>query len=225
MSLIKYANDKCVVLQLDGEIYFLNLLKTPRVYNKDLILIEVRNVNYWLETKTGYSFDQIKMMANSFVDGIRCSYSLSDVKLISSIMIKATEDAIFKTDFVKDYSSVYWVELMDLDHLNRFIMLLRNNFAYLKNKYGEEQLYNILCRFWQFCSTNYPDKMHVFESIIKNKLDKTPILPKYPDTSEIGESIRKMVFGIVFNDNYNEHKHVSDDLLDSTQKIIDNEQF
>lgn len=220
MSIIKYATDECVVLNINEGLYYLKCCSIPRVYDNELNIIDIRSVNYWLESNTGHSYKQILLLADAFKDGLDKAYCLRDIKLLSEVMIKAAEEAIFKTDLIHEYASIYWIELMDINKIGKFISLLRNNFDDMLKKYGKESLYNMLCRLWQFCNICYPDEMHVFESMIKNKLMMTPKLPSYPDTTELNVTMREMIFGIVFGGEYGEYKNVSNEIVKNAEKIV-----
>lgn len=219
MSIIKYSNDNVIVIDISEGIYLIKLSDIPKIYNIELNIVEYKNINYWLKKRTNFTYEQILMMADAYRDGINNGYSLKDIKLISRMMISATRDAIFKTDFVIELSSIYWIELMDIDKLNKFIQTVRNNWDRLLEKYGEDELYNVMCRLWQFCNTCYPDKAHVFESIIRNRLRKIPKLPEYPNCDEIDYEIETIVFGIVFDNRYGEFKNVDNKIWQIAEKV------
>jgi hypothetical protein len=195
----------------------------PKICDLDLKIVETKNIDYWLKSKTDFSYEQIALMADAYNDGLNNSYSLSDIKLISSAMIKATKDAIFKTDLVDEFASSYWIELMDANKLNKFIDMLRIGFDDLLHKHGEDELYNILCRLWQFSNVCHYEKMYVFESMIKNRMNRIPKLPAYPNTDDAEKVIQEMVFGILF-DRYNEHRNVPDSLVLAVKRADSNEQ-
>ena len=222
MSIIKYVYKYTIAIEiLDGSIYILRTNNIPKIFDLHMNVVELKNVNYWLKTKTGFTYEQITDMASIYREGLDNSYSLSDIKIISRAMIKATKDAIFKTDLVSEFASLYWVELLDINKLNKFIEYIRNDFDQLLKKYGRDEFFNILCRLWQFSNVCHPDKMYVFESMIKKRLGLTPKLPQYPDTSEAEQIIEDMVFGIIFTNRYHEYKNISDQLIKIVEEVND----
>lgn len=222
MSIIKHVHGDIVIIKVDDGIYWLKTSRIPIIYDAQLKVVS-KNTNHWIKKHTNLTYEQLIALANAYRDGLENGYSLSDVKTISFAMIRATKDAIFKTDLVSEYSSMFWIELLDEKRLNKLICNIRNNFNAIVLKYGKEDFYNTLCRLWQLSNLCYPDKMHVFESMIKNRLNLVPKLPDYPDTFRSDQTIKEIVFGIIFDGRYSEYKNISDSMLELTLKVQEHE--
>lgn len=158
-------------------------------------------------------------MAAAFAAGLVHAYTSNDLKGVCKLIVRSTKDAIFKTDVAHDFSAAYWVELMDPGKINKFLSVLRNDFEKFRARYSEEELYNILCRLWQFSNLHVPSESAVFESLMRSKIQRTPRLPKYPDTKEADAEVEKLVVGIILGETLTEYKGIPDELVHNVRRI------
>lgn len=222
MSLIiEYAYKKVVVFRIDVDLFYLKRgPNTPQIYDVDLRLMVVPNIDSWLQSKTHqrYSYRGVCDMADAFKAGLNHSYTHSDLEYICKVSSKYTIDIIFKTYIISEFSSAYWVELMNPIKIYKFIDILRTDFDKFRLKYGDDELYNILCRLWQFSNLHSLSETAVFESLIR-KIGRIPQSPKYPDTSLIDSEVEKLVTEMVVNRNATEFKNISDELVTNAKLV------
>ena len=175
----------------------------------------VPNVDAWLQSKTQqrYSYQGLADMASAFAVGLQHAYTSNDLEYLCRLIVRTTKDAIFKTDVAREFSAAYWVELMDPGKLTKFIDALRRDFDKFKAKYSNKELYNILCRLWQFSNLHAPSESVIFESLIRSKMLRTPQLPVYPDTQEADTEVERLVSGIIIGEALTEYKGIPDDFL------------
>lgn len=158
-------------------------------------------------------------MASAFAAGLQHAYTSNDLEHLCKLIVRTTKDAIFKTDVAREFSAAYWVELMDPGKLTKFIEILRRDFGKFKAKYSGEELYNILCRLWQFSNLHAPSESAIFESLIRSKMLRTPQLPKYPNTQEADAEVEKLVIGIILGEALTEYKGIPDELVHNVRRL------
>ena len=223
MSLtINYVYKDVIAFSIDVGLFYLQRgPNITRMFDENIKLMVVPNIDSWLQAKTQqrYSYRGLCDMAAAFTDGLQHSYTSVDIERICKMVIRSTRDAIFKTDLASDFSAAYWVELMDHAKLQNFLKILRSNFEKFKSIYNDDELYNILCRLWQFSNLHMPSEAAVFETLIRLKMQRSPRLPHYPVTSEADLVIERLVIGIIFNKTLTEFKGISNELINNVKKI------
>lgn len=223
MSLtIKYVYRETVAFTIGLDLYYLRQGPgIPQMFDGNLSPMVVPNIDAWLQAKTQqrYSYRGVSDMASSFAAGLHHAYTSDDLHHLCKIIVRTTKDAIFKTDVAREFSAAYWVELMDPGKITKFVDVLRQDFDKFKSKYTDEELYNILCRLWQFSNLHAQSEAAVFESLIRSKMLRTPQLPKYPDTQEADEEVERLVLGIIIGETLTEYKGISDELVNNVRRI------
>lgn len=223
MSLtIKYVYKEAVAFTIGAGLFYLRQGPgIPQMFDRNIKPMIVPNIDAWLQSKTQqrYSYRGLCDMATSFAGGLRHIYTTEDMEHICKLVVRSTRDAIFKTDMARDFSTAYWIELMDPGKIQKFIDILRNDFEKFQSKYTDNELYNILCRLWQFCNLHAPSETAVFEALMRSKMSRTPRLPRYPNTVEADREVEKLVIGVVIGKTLTEFKGISDELINNVRTI------
>lgn len=221
---IMYVYKDVIAFSIDRELFYIQ--RSPnclKVYDHSIGQLQIPNVDMWLQLKTQqrYSYRSLCDMADSFADGLSHSYTDNDLRSVCKQSARATRDAIFKTDIVSEFASAYWIELLSDDKLQKIIYILRNNFNKFKSSYTDDELYNILCRLWQYCNLHAPSESAVFESIIRSKLSLPTRLPHYPDTSQADAEIDKLVLSVIVGKSVTKYKGIPTDIVNNVVMIND----
>jgi hypothetical protein len=223
MSLtIKYVYHDTIAFAIGADVFYLKQGPgIPQIFDERLSPMVVPNIDAWFQSKTQqrYSYRGMSDMAAAFASGLRHTYTNNDLEHLCKLVVRTTKDAIFKTDVCYEFATAYWVELMDPGKLTKFVGILRRDFDRFKAKYGEEELYNILCRLWQFSNLHAPSESAVFDSLIHSKMLRVPQLPKYPNTQEADAEVERLVTGIILGGVVSEYKGISDELVLNVRKI------
>jgi hypothetical protein len=223
MSLIiKYVYRETVAFTIGTDLFYLRQGPgIPQMFNGEAKPMVVPNIDAWLQSKTQqrYSYRGLSDMASAFASGLQYTYTSHDMQHVCRLIVRSTKDAIFRTDVAREFSAAYWVELMDPGKLTKFIDVIRRDFDKYEKRYGSEELYNILCRLWQFSNLHAPSEAAVFESMIRAKMRRSPKLPKYPDTSEADQEVERLVIGIIIGKTLTEFKGISDELVKNVRSI------
>jgi hypothetical protein len=223
MSLtIKYVYHETVAFTIGVDLFYLRQGPgIPQMFDASLNPMVVPNIDAWLQSKTQqrYSYRGVADMASAFAAGLQHAYTSNDLEHLCKLIVRTTKDAIFKTDVAREFSAAYWVELMDPGKLTKFIEILRRDFGKFKAKYSGEELYNILCRLWQFSNLHAPSESAIFESLIRSKMLRTPQLPKYPNTQEADAEVEKLVIGIILGEALTEYKGIPDELVHNVRRL------
>lgn len=223
MSLtIKYVYHETVAFTIGADLFYLRQGPgIPQMFDANLAPMTVPNIDAWFQSRTQqrHSYRGVADMASAFAAGLAHAYTSNDLERTCKLIVRSTKDAIFKTDVARDFSAAYWVELMDPGRITKFLEALRRDFDKFRSKYDDEELYNILCRLWQFSNLHAPSESAVFESLMRSKLTRTPQLPKYPDTQEADIEVEKLVIGFVIGEALTEYKGIPDELVHNVRRI------
>lgn len=220
--IIKYVERETIAFMIDEELFYLRQGPgIPQIFNGSLKLQTIPNINNWFQTKTQrrYSHRDICDMASAFTTGLQHSYTTDDFVKIGKEIVVATVKTIFQTDNSREFSRAYWIELMDPGKLQKLIEIIRSDFDRFKAKYNPEELYNILCRLWQFSNFYAPSEAAVFETLIRIQLKRSPQIPQYPNTSNIDSDIQKIVLGNLLSKTHNKFKDISNELINNVRNI------
>jgi hypothetical protein len=197
MVIIKYVNEDTVAFELNGEIWYLRIGPgIPSLYDNCGRKQVVPNLDSWFQSKTGHrhSYQSICDMATAFATAIHYSYRVEDIVGICVAACRTTVSEIFKTDFANDYRRLFWVEFLDPARLPTQAKTIRNNFDTLRDKLGDDNFYNYLCRLWKVCHYQDPSEAAVFEKLIK-RMGKYPVDPSYPDSKELDDKLCRHIIG------------------------------
>jgi hypothetical protein len=220
--IIKYVHLDTIVFSIGVDLFYLKQGPgIPQVFDVNLKPLIIPNIDAWFQSKTQqrYSYRGVSDMAEAFAAGLRHTYTSKDLEYFCRLVVRSTKDAIFKTDIVRDFSAAYWVELMDPYKITKLIEILRCDFDKFRLKYNDEELYNILCRLWQFSNLHAPSEAAIFEALIRSKMSRTPQLPQYPDTREADIEVERLVVGVVVGETLTKHKGIPDELVDNARTI------
>jgi len=223
MSLtIKYVYKETIAFIIGSDLFYLRLGPgLPQMFDGNIKLMVVPNIDTWLQLKTQQrnSYRGLCDMAASFSFGLQHAYTGKDMEHICKLVVRSTRDSIFKTNIAREFSAAYWVELMDPGKILKFLNILRNNFNRFKAKYSDDELYNILCRLWQFSNLYAKSEAPVFETLIRTKMLRSPCLPRYPDTTEVDQEVEKLVIRMVIEKGLTKFKGISDELVANVMTI------
>lgn len=196
IMIIRYVSGDIIVFEIKQQIfYFLDSPNLPELYDNNLKKLIVPNLDNWLQTMTQqrYSLRGLRDMSVAFTHGLRCGISENQAKQILENTIIETKRRLLCSPLSTDYAQNFYIELLDPSKVEtKYLPSIKENFGKLLRKYGEDKLYNILCRFWQFCNYHLPNTASVFENLI-HRLGKEPITPAYPDTNELDVALIKEV--------------------------------
>lgn len=219
---IKYVENEIVALSIHGELFYIKQGPgIPKVFDEHLRSQTIPNIDHWLQAKTQqrYSYRGICDMAAAFAAGLKHSYTSDDLRWISAEVVASTVKIVFRTEHARDYALAYWVELLRPAQLFKFVEHIRSNFDKLKKRYDHEELYNILCRLWQFSNFHAASEAAVFETLIRTNLARIPQIPKYPDTTKIDQEIEKIIIGNLFGKAVTKHKGIDDELINNVKRL------
>lgn len=223
MSLtIKYVYKETIAFIIGLDLFYLRLGPgLPQMFDKHIKSMVVPNIDTWLQLKTQQrnSYRGLCDMAVSFSSGLQHTYTGKDMERICKLVVHSTRDIIFKTDIAREFSAAYWVELMDPGKILKFLDILRNDFNRFKAKYSDDELYNILCRLWQFSNLYAKSEVPVFETLIRTKMLRSPCLPRYPDTTKADQEVEKLVIGMIIEKGFTEFKGIQDELVANVRAI------
>ena len=202
-SIIKYCYEQVIVIQIEDDVYYLDTTDGfPKVYDGDLKLMVISDYDSWLLSKTENKIDLtvLGLMVQAFNDGRSIGFDYDDLIYIMDRTTQLVVNSIFRTDLVKQYCESYWVEVLNDNEYGKLKQIIKANFEQMRNKYGQEKLYNICCRIWQYCNLSKPDESTVFEKILKKNMDQRPKLPEYPNTDELDGLVVELVEGMLFGE-------------------------
>jgi len=208
---IKYVYHETIAFTIGSDIFYLRQGPgIPLMFDNNLKQMVVPNIDAWFQSKTQQRYSY---------RGVQHSYTSSDMERVCRMIVRSTKDVIFKTDITRDFSTAYWVELMDPGKLQKFVDVIRQNFERFKEKYDDDGLYNILCRLWQFSNFHAPSEAPIFESLIRSKLGRLPQLPHYPKTDEADDIVKKLVIDLIIGRSLTEFKDISNELVKNVRII------
>tara|TARA_R110000751_G_scaffold72476_5_gene146989 strand:- start:1240 stop:1923 length:684 start_codon:yes stop_codon:yes gene_type:complete len=202
-SLIKYCSDSIIVVEVKEQVFYLDTINGfPKVYDGGLGLLKISCFDTWFLNMTENQVDYkiLKLMAESFVGGQLTQFDQQDLVYIMGKTVELTVSSIFKTDLGNQYCNKFWVEVLSDDEYNKLKRIIKSKLEQLGDKYGDEELYNICCRIWQYCNLNRPDESPVFEKIIDKNMGQKPKLPKYPATNDLDKEVSQLVEGMLLGE-------------------------
>lgn len=219
---IKYVERETIAFMIDSELFYLR--QGPgiaQIFDENLKPQIIPNINSWFQTKTQqrYSYRDVCDMAAAFAAGLRHSYTNDDFVRMGKEIVAATVKTIFQTDNSREFSREYWVELINLNKLQKLIEIFRSDFDKFKMQYDSEELYNVLCRLWQFSNFYAPSEAAIFETLIRTRLKRSPQIPQYPDTSNIDSNIEKIVIGNLLGKTHSQFKEIPNELVNNVKDI------
>jgi len=167
-----------------------------------------------VNTHNRFSYQGLVDMASSFIDGVRSCLNRDSIDdMVDESIIDAIH-VILQKGYIEEYSLKYWIEVLDSSEIEKYIIKIRNNFNKLEilNKDG---LHNDLCRILEVCEIRQLKHLiEICNNLIK-RMGRTPILPKYPDTSVIDNKVLKRVKS-------NINAEPSQGVLSNVVKVADN---
>jgi len=202
-SLIKYYYEDIIAIQVEDKSFYIDTSGGyPKVYDDSLNKMIISDYDSWLLNLTDNQVDLrvLKLMAQSFKDGMSINHDYDDLLFIMDKTAQLVISCVFRTDLAKQFCEFYWVEVLNDQEYNKLKAIIKSNFESMAGKYGNDKLYNICCRIWQYCNLNLPDESVVFEKIINKNLNKKPKLPEYPNTESLDQLVIRLVEGMLFGD-------------------------
>lgn len=219
---IKYVLGETIAFTINTDLYY---LKTgpdyPQLFNSDLVLQIVPNIDVWLQANTQqrYSFRSICDMAEAFRCGLETAYTKQDMRIYAEMAIQAARDLLFQSERVSDYARLFWIEVMDPTRLEgSYARVLRENFDKIRTKLGDDRLYNHLCRMWRLCNFRRPSEAAVFERLIR-RLGKLPQESRYPVTAELDGALKHDALLKIWGRRLPQYKTVSDAIIEKVQAL------
>lgn len=188
---VKYATKDVVGFVVNNELFYLKFgPNIPQLFDESLSPLIVPNLDSWVQSKTQqrYSYQSLHDMAMAFSAGISVAYNIDDVRAICDLSIMSAIAAITKDGAIYEYSLVYWIEVLGSDKMELYINKIRNNFEQIRDKLGDDILYNELCRMLKACKRYQPHNAEVCEKLIK-RLGRDPGDPNYPSTDEVDQQV------------------------------------
>ena len=192
---IKYVEGETVAFIINNQLFYLRQGPgVPQIFDENLKAQIIPNIDNWFQAKTQqrYSYKSVCDMAAAFAAGLQHSYTNDDLVWVIKRVVNATVKTIFQTDHAREFSRAYWVELMDPGKLLKLVEYIRSDFSSFSERYEPEELYNVLCRLWQFSNFYAPSESAIFETMIRTHLKRVPQSPRYPDTSNTDQEIEKL---------------------------------
>lgn len=199
---ILHVYECAVAFSIDFDTYFLRTVPFTQIFNSDMMLQSIPNIDSWFQAKTHqrYSLRSVLDMMSAYRDALDHTYSIADLEEIAKQSAIAARTHVL-TERMSDYSKLYWIEITDPDKLESVhIANIREKFEFLKSKLGVDGLFNYLCRLLVFATINRRDVVPVLERLIL-RLEKIPGKPIYPSTEDLDKDLQTAVLTTVFNDN------------------------
>lgn len=197
---IRHVKSRTVAFTIYDQLYY---LKTgpdlPELYDSKMNRMMMPNVDSWLQAQTHqrYSLRGLKDMMNAFSQGVGQGFSSVDIEEIIKEAFDDIERMIFRTEYSRYYSIAYRLEMMDPKHMERLINQIRMNFDDYLAKFGDDRLYNYLCRVLKFCNNHMLDESSTVERLI-SRLGRKSDEPKFP-VVEKSDEIKNKVLKKILN--------------------------
>ncbi len=208
-----------VAFSIDYILYIMRLEPILQLYDHNLKLQIVPNIDAWFQVQTQQRYSQrgfLDMVA-AFRAGLEKSYSYNDLRALASYTTIVTKLAVIER--LPDFKKHYWIEDLDPVQLeSNLAPLVRDQFEQLRVKLGDDGFYNYLCRLWKFAIKYYPSLAPTFERLI-GRLDRTPTEPHLPTTAELDQTLLKAVLTIVFERKTTAFKNVPLDIQERLDVI------
>jgi len=219
---IKYASGFTAAFTINSQLYY---IKTgpdfPKLYDENLKKLIIPNMDSWLQanTRQRFSYQTLTDMIKAFSDGLEHNYTKDDIVRICNHVFDLSRDYIFKTEYAKDYASIFKIELMDSRQIKKLIRQIKENFQKFCDKYGKEKFHLFLCRLWKFCNLNDLNSSIIVEGFI-TRLGKVVQDPIYPTVNNEADIKQKIVNNIV-GSGHAKFKGINDVIINNVRFVED----
>lgn len=217
---IKYVYCDTIAFTIGVDLFYLRTAPNiPQIFDQNEKPQIIPNLDSWILAKTQqrYSYQSLLDMAAAFAAGLSHSYTATDLDGLCRKVVQLSKSAIFHTEYATDFSRAYWIELLDPGKLQKFVESLRSQFQQLREEHNDNELYNILCRLWQFCNFHAPSESAVFEAMIQ-RMGRKPQPPTF-SAIDSDRAIEELVLYDILKTELSEFKNISNELVDNVKRI------
>lgn len=220
MLQLLYVQGRTAAFTVYGELYY---LKTgpdlPQLYDSNLKKMIIGNMDHWFQAQTHqrYSYSGMKDMMDAYAAGLSRSYTSNDIPALVEKIYAVTRDVMLKTEFVRDYATAYWVELLDPKKLARLTSEITESFDELRGKWGEERLYSYLCRLRSYCSIHVPGEVPVYDRML-GRLGRGVGEPQYPQHKFELEAVKQIANRVV-DHRMALYKDIPDEIVSTVRQL------
>jgi hypothetical protein len=191
------AEGSVVAFSIDNQLFFVDFVPVIKMYDGDMKPLMVSNFDTWLQARTHqrYSLQSFQDAADAFRSGLAKTYSIGDLKDIAITSALAAKKSIMT--MMGEYRKHFWVELLDPTKLDTDLASeIRDRFDEMRQRLGDDNFYNYLCRLWKLAINNRPKTAAIYERFIQ-RLGKEPSEPILPSTSSLDDELQKAVLPAV----------------------------
>ncbi len=188
-----------VAFNIDYTTYFMRFNPPYRIYDNDLQPQVIPNLDSWIQahTQQRHGLQIFLDLVAAFKAGLDKSYSINDLK---EILYKSTITAKLKMiDMMGEYGKHFWIEVLNPVKLETvWVAKVREKFDELRQKLGDDEFHNYLCRMLKVASAHRPVLVPIIERLIA-RLGRTPSSPNYPVTDDLDVELVKSVCASVLD--------------------------
>ena len=217
--IIKYANKNVIVIVINSILYYIDTT-LMNVYDRNMTKMNIPNIDSWIQsiTQQRYSYQSVCDMGAAFEEGLKHTYSLTDIKMLSDTVSYSTIQHIFKSTNAKIYATHYWVELADKEIMEKVAVEIGSKLQIIQEKLGTEKLISYISRLYHSCDMHGYDAKALFVKLAE-RLNQPMVDVKYPDTTDLDYSIAKAIWNEIHS-NWPEIPGISDDIVNKSKLLI-----
>lgn len=221
-----YVVDKTAAFTIHGELYY---LKTghdyPMLFKANLQKMIVPNLDHWFQAQTHqrYSYQGFKDMMAAYAAGMSHSYTSTDMPEWVRHVYEVVRDVIFRTERSREYAEAYWIELLDPKKLPRLTDEITANFDKMQKQWGDDRLYEYLCRLRHYCMRHAPGDTPVYERLIE-RLGR-PMTDVHYASYNFEKEIVQQIIGRAVGERLPLYKDIPEEIMATVHKLQATKRF
>jgi hypothetical protein len=196
---IVYSNGDVAIFDIYNEkYYFVFKPGLPKVFDKNLNIINTSNVDKWVAAKTRniYNLEMLTAISEAFFNGVKSAYSLNDFKSVLDRTIEFTIKKVARSEELYNLCSSYWVEILTVEEVEDLIRKIKERID--SNNYKPEAIAELLCRLYKICNIRQMNGSDTATSLLE-RIGRDLKDPKYPSVNEIKSRIVDEIIQVVLS--------------------------
>ena len=218
---IIYVKSDVMAVLFGQTLYYLDCTEwLPRVFDSDLKQLVISNIDSWIQAKTAqkYSLATLREMGNAFADGMRASYTKTEVLSIVEYASRCVTSEILRRGAIYDYSLLYWIEVQGTEVLEKYLKTISEKLNTIVERLGVERIVNELKRIQRVCLLRQSSAKYMCDKLLE-RLGANSVEPQYPSTREIDMKVLSHVRNEVLKYLRQEHKAVDASIVEVVDGI------